>query len=110
MYLFTIINLKTSCRATLVFTSARELLGTCCSASPIILTITLDRLTTLFCLANLQISTRFFEIYFMNLLRLSLTISLINSSRSMATSRGAFILFEGIDRCGKTTQSGLLHK
>jgi dTMP kinase len=26
----------------------------------------------------------------------------------MSSTRGAFILFEGIDRCGKTTQSGLL--
>ena len=26
----------------------------------------------------------------------------------MAVNRGAFILFEGIDRCGKTTQCGLL--
>lgn len=26
----------------------------------------------------------------------------------MGASRGAFILFEGVDRCGKTTQVGLL--
>lgn len=29
---------------------------------------------------------------------------------SMKVGRGAFILFEGIDRCGKTTQSALIGK
>jgi dTMP kinase len=29
---------------------------------------------------------------------------------SRATSRGAFILFEGIDRCGKSTQVSMLSK
>lgn len=42
----------------------------------------------------------------MRLLNLFTTFT-AKSSLSMST-RGAFILFEGIDRCGKTTQSGLL--
>ena len=29
-------------------------------------------------------------------------------SSAMSVSRGAFILFEGVDRCGKTTQTALL--
>jgi len=30
---------------------------------------------------------------------------MLSSSASAAASRGAFILFEGVDRCGKTTQA-----
>ena len=32
------------------------------------------------------------------------------SEEPMSFKRGAFIVFEGIDRCGKSTQTKLLHK
>jgi dTMP kinase len=35
---------------------------------------------------------------------------LVNAAQNVNNSRGAFVLLEGVDRCGKTTQSGLLLK
>lgn len=36
--------------------------------------------------------------------------SIANMSESLKIGRGAFVLFEGIDRCGKSTQSELISK
>lgn len=41
---------------------------------------------------------------------LAASSTLFNMADSMKIGRGAFILFEGIDRCGKTTQSALISK
>jgi dTMP kinase len=57
-------------------------------------------------------SSLVFEYYFNNNNSTIMIVSNTAAAASKATStkRGAFIVFEGVDRCGKTTQVGLLVK
>jgi len=49
------------------------------------------------------------QIFFLSL-PLAIAFAMIPSPTSIAPKRGAFIVLEGVDRCGKTTQCGLLLK
>lgn len=55
-----------------------------------------------------MITTRFCLLYFLSLVTPSTSMSTF--STVAATKRGAFILFEGIDRCGKSSQAAMLSK